>query len=45
MVDRLLSPYVGVHYERSFGGTANIKRSEGEDAGAVFFVVGAKMIF
>jgi copper resistance protein B len=45
MVDRLFSPYVGVHYERSFGGTANIKRSEGEDAGAVFFVVGAKMIF
>ena len=45
VVDRLLSPYIGIHYERSFGGTANIKRSEGEDAGAVFFLVGAKMIF
>lgn len=45
LIDRALSPYIGVHYERAFGGTANIKRSEGEDAGAVFFVVGARMVF
>ena len=45
VVDRLLSPYIGVHYERSFGSTANIKRGEGEDAGALFFVAGVKMIF
>ncbi|MEQ8229326.1 MAG: copper resistance protein B [Rhodospirillales bacterium] len=45
VVDRLLSPYIGIHYERSFGGTANIKRSEGEEADALFFVVGARVIF
>lgn len=45
LVDRLLSPYIGVHYERSFGATANIKRAEGEDAGALFFVAGLKMMF
>ncbi|MEQ8504356.1 MAG: copper resistance protein B [Rhodospirillales bacterium] len=45
VIDRLFSPYIGIHYEKSFGGTANIKRSEGEEADALFFVVGTKMIF
>lgn len=45
LIDRALSPYIGVHYERSFGKTANIRRSEGEDAGSLFFVAGARMVF
>ena len=45
LIDRALSPYIGVHYERSFGKTANIRRSEGEDAGSLFFVAGARMLF
>lgn len=45
LVDRLISPYVGVHYERKFGETADLARAGGEDAGAVFFVIGARFIF
>ena len=45
LVDRLISPYVGVHYERSFGETANLARREGEDAGAFFVVIGTRILF
>ena len=45
LIDRLLSPYVGLHYERTFGRSANLVRASGEDAGAVFLVVGARMMF
>jgi copper resistance protein B len=45
LVDRLISPYVGVHYERKFGATADLARASGEDAGTVFFVIGARFIF
>ena len=36
MVDRLLSPYFGVHYERAFGKSAVLVRADGEDVGAVY---------
>lgn len=45
VVDRLISPYVGVHYERRFGATADLARAEGDDAGTLFFVLGARFIF
>ena len=45
LIDRVFAPYIGVHYERSFGKTADIKRSEGENAGALFFVGGARWMF
>ncbi|SLN63039.1 copper resistance protein B [Oceanibacterium hippocampi] len=45
LVDRAFSPYVGVHYERSFGETANLKRAEGGDADSLFLVVGARLMF
>jgi copper resistance protein B len=45
LVDRLISPYIGVHYERKFGATANLARADGEEAGTVFFVIGARFIF
>lgn len=45
LVDRLISPYVGVHYERKFGATADLARANGEEAGTVFFVIGARFMF
>jgi copper resistance protein B len=45
LVDRAFSPYIGVHYERAFGETADLIRAGGEDPGGVFFVAGAKLLF
>ena len=45
LIDRLLSPYVGLHYERTFGGSADLVRVGGEDASAAFLVIGARIIF
>lgn len=45
LVDRLISPYVGIHYERKFGATADLARVDGEDVGTVFFVIGTRIIF
>ena len=45
LVDRAVAPYLGVHYERVFGGTADIARGNGEDPGAVFFVAGTRLMF
>lgn len=45
LVDRLVSPYLGVHYERAFGETASRRRAAGEAADALFFVAGAKILF
>ena len=45
LIDRAVSPYIGVHYERVFGETADIARANGEDRGAVFFVAGTRLMF
>lgn len=45
LIDRALSPYIGVHYERVFGETADLARDEGEDVDGLFFVVGARVMF
>ena len=45
LVDRAISPYVGVHYERVFGETADIARDEGEDRSEVLLVVGTRLMF
>ncbi len=45
LVDRLISPYVGVNYERVFAGTADRARFEGEDVDGLFFVVGTRVMF
>jgi len=45
VIDRAVAPYVGVHYERSFGETADLARADGEDAGAVYFVAGVRVMF
>jgi copper resistance protein B len=45
LIDRTVSPYIGVHYERSFGKTADFARAEGESRDNLFFVVGTKVLF
>jgi copper resistance protein B len=45
LIDRAVSPYVGVHYEQVFGETANRVSAAGEDTGAVFFVIGTRILF
>jgi copper resistance protein B len=45
LVDRAISPYIGVHYERVFGKTADLARDDGEDVDGVFFVIGTKIMF
>lgn len=45
LVDRLFSPYVGVHYERSFGETERILSNEGEASESVYLVTGMKVLF
>lgn len=45
LVDRFIAPYVGVEYERKFFRTADLARDEGEDVGALFGVVGVRIIY
>ena len=45
ILDRLLSPYIGVVWERKFGETADFAREEGEDVEAWFFAIGMKVLF
>lgn len=45
LIDRAASPYVGVHYERKFGETADLARDDGEAVDSVFLVIGMKMLF
>lgn len=45
LLDRAVSPYIGVHYERRFGETADLARAEGEQRDNLYFVVGTKMLF
>ena len=45
LIDRAISPYVGVHYEQVFGNTAERFRANGESTGAVFGVVGVRILF
>ncbi len=45
LVDRSIAPYVGVHYERTFGESADILREEGKSRHAVFAVAGVRLMF
>jgi len=45
LVDRAVAPYLGVHYERVFGDTLDIKEAEGEEGDGLFFVAGVRLIF
>lgn len=45
ILDRAVAPYVGVHYERYFGETEDIKVAEGKEGDALWFVTGLKLQF
>ena len=45
LIDRAVSPYIGVHYEQVLGETADIARRNGEKAGTVFGVIGVRILF
>jgi len=45
LVDRAISPYIGIHYERSFGKTRRLAKSEGGESDAIFGVIGVKIMF
>ncbi len=45
LVDRAVAPYVGVHYERVFGDTLDIKEAEGEEGDGLYFVAGVRLMF
>jgi copper resistance protein B len=42
---REFAPYIGLHYERKFGATANFARDDGEDTDALRFVAGVSFWF
>lgn len=45
LIDRTLSPYIGIVHERKFGRTADFAREEGEDTASWFGVIGARLMF
>lgn len=45
LIDRTVAPYVGVHYERSFGETADLAADEGEDDDQVFGAAGVRIMY
>tara|TARA_R110002020_G_scaffold48373_3_gene137959 strand:+ start:4886 stop:5590 length:705 start_codon:yes stop_codon:yes gene_type:complete len=45
LVDRAVSPYVGINYEKSFGGTADLVRASGEENGVTSIVFGTRILF
>ena len=45
LLDRSIAPYIGVHYERLFGNTADFAKDEGEDDDELFVVAGVRLLF
>ncbi len=45
LIDRAVSPYLGIVYVRKFGDTADFAKAEGEDTETWFGVVGLKLRF
>lgn len=45
VIDRLFSPYIGVHYEAALGDTADRIQAGGGKRDELFFVAGAKVLF
>lgn len=44
-IRREFAPYIGVHWERKFGGTADLARNEGHDVSDLLFVAGLRAWF
>ncbi len=45
LVDRTIAPYIGIHYERVFGKTADFKTAEDEEKDELYFVIGSRFMF
>ena len=45
LVDRLISPYIGIHYEHLFGESGDLAQEDGGEKDDVFFVIGARIMF
>ena len=45
VIDRTLSPYLGVAWEKKFGDTSNFARDEGEETKVLNFVIGTRLMF
>ena len=45
LIGRSVSPYIGVNYERAFGGTADILRTNGHGIDELTGVVGVNFMF
>ena len=45
LVDRAISPYIGLHWERVFAESADLARDEGEDRDSFQVVLGVRLIF
>ena len=45
LIERDVAPYIGVHYERKFGETADFAEQEGEDNEEFFIVAGVRLMF
>ena len=45
LVGRAISPYIGVNYEKSYGGTADLMEAGGGQSDNLSFVVGTRLFF
>lgn len=45
LVDRAVTPYIGISWERAFGESADRARAEGDEAGTVAAVAGVRLLF
>ncbi len=45
LIDRAVTPYIGVSYEKAFGETADLGRAEGEEADTLAAVFGMRLLF
>ncbi|WP_245881216.1 copper resistance protein B [Thalassospira marina] len=45
LIDRAVSPYIGISHERKFGNTANFARDDGGDRDATYFVIGTRLMY
>ena len=45
LVERNIAPYLGIHYEKKYGDTADFAREEGEDDEEFFLVAGVRLLF
>ena len=45
LVDRAISPYIGVNYEKSYGGTADLIETGGGQSDNLSFVIGTRLFF